>query len=384
MDEKSQLLFQALLKNALWETPITLVFEPNSDQWNRIMNFARKQAVTALIAEAILRNKQLWNLDDAFTKKLQMCIIRNVQENERLNEVLAQVVSLLRVDGIPSVLLKGQGVALNYIKPELRCCGDIDLYIGEGNYEKACQFMAQTVEDYTDASESHKHLHVTYKGVCVELHRIAEKLDPRKQDTYLQKITVKSLEKSTLPSHCFNGVDVNLPTDEFNAFYIFEHLWHHFLTGGVGLRQLCDWVRFLHTHAGTIDRTLLETNLKHMGLWTPWLVFASIAVEHLGLPTEDCPFYNVLYSGDALRIMRLITREGNFGKYNPERRKKHNNYITRKYASFRLQTHRYFILSRIFPKEIFSRYGYFLNNSLRRVILEMYTRNPDAPRTARK
>jgi hypothetical protein len=121
-----------------------------------------------------------------------------------------------------------------------------------------------------------------------------------------------------------------------------------------------------------------------MGLWTPWLVFASIAVEHLGLPTEDCPFYNVLYSSDALRILRLITREGNFGKYNPERRKKHNNYITRKYASFRLQTHRYFILSRIFPKEIFSRYGYFLNNSLRRVILEMYTRNPDAPRTVRK
>lgn len=28
----------------------------------------------------------------------------------------------------------------------------------------------------------------------------------------------------------------------FNAFYVFMHLYHHFLQVGVGLRQVCDWM----------------------------------------------------------------------------------------------------------------------------------------------
>jgi hypothetical protein len=385
MNEKSQILFRALLKNALWETPLNYTFEPTTEQWNQIMAFARKQTVTALIAESILRHEQMWHLEDTLKKKLQMTVIRNVQDHERLNRVLAEVVDLLSKHNIRAVLLKGQGVAQNYLKPNLRCCGDIDLYIGAENYEKACNIVADIVDNLDDALESHKHLHLEYKGVTVELHLIAERLDGKKRNDYLHALTIDTLEKGPLPFYCFNGVNVYVPADAYNAFYIFEHLWHHFLTSGIGLRQICDWTRFLHVHKDTIDRTRLERDLKHLGLWYPWLIFASIAVEQIGLPAEECPFYNVLYSGEALRIMRMITREGNFGKYSPERlNKEPKSYISRKFSSFQQQTRRYILLSRIFPREILIRYGYFLSNSLRRVLEETYKKNPDAPHTIRR
>ena len=38
---------------------------------------------------------------------------------------------------IPFILLKAQGVASNYPSPYLRQFGDIDIYVGDANYEAA-------------------------------------------------------------------------------------------------------------------------------------------------------------------------------------------------------------------------------------------------------
>ncbi len=386
MDENCQLLFQMLLRNALWDTPVKKTFEPTTDQWNQIMVCARRQAVTALVAEAVLRHQHLWTLDSMLKKKLQMTVVANVQENERLNKVLAAVTQLLNEHGIRSVLLKGQGVALNYPKPELRCCGDIDLYVGKQNYVKACQLMAQCVENLENATETKKHLHVLYMGESIELHRVTEDMEGRKFNNYFQTVTMDCLDRNELPSHCFNGTDVLLPPDDYNAFYIFEHLWHHFLDGGIGFRQLCDWVRFLHVHYRDINHTQLKLHLKGMGLWYPWLVFASIAVEQLGLPADECPFYNVLYSGDALRIVRLIYREGNFGKFNPLALKRHKKekYIVKKCLSLRLHSQRFLTIARVFPREVSRRYGHFLNKSVHRMMTEMKKEDFEAPFTIQR
>ena len=39
----------------------------------------------------------------------------------------------------------------------------------------------------------------------------------------------------------------------FNAFYIFVHLYYHFLQVGVGFRQICDWMLWLKRQEETID-----------------------------------------------------------------------------------------------------------------------------------
>ena len=84
--------------------------------------------------------QELWPRKEAMMK-LMMVRVRTEQMHQLLNSTLNQIVSALNDKDIPSVLLKGQGVAQNYRKPTSRSCGDIDLYTGLGGYEQACRII---------------------------------------------------------------------------------------------------------------------------------------------------------------------------------------------------------------------------------------------------
>ena len=73
--------------------------------------------------------------------KLMMVRVKTEQMHQLLNTTLNQIVKALDKEGVPSVLLKGQGVAHNYRKPSSRSCGDIDLYTGLGGHEQACRII---------------------------------------------------------------------------------------------------------------------------------------------------------------------------------------------------------------------------------------------------
>ena len=76
---------------------------------------------------------------------------------------------------------------------------------------------------------------------------------------------------------------------DFNAFYIFNHRWHHFMTSGIGLRQFCDWMLFLHKHKDEIDLGRLEKFLMDMDMMKPWQSFGCVIVDVLGMPEEEFP-----------------------------------------------------------------------------------------------
>jgi len=56
--------------------------------------------------------------------------------NYRMNDFLANIIRELEAAGIEPLLLKGQGVAQNYLSPEVRQAGDIDLLLHGEDYEK--------------------------------------------------------------------------------------------------------------------------------------------------------------------------------------------------------------------------------------------------------
>ena len=57
--------------------------------------------------------------------------------------------------------------------------------------------------------------------------------------------------------------------------------------------------------------------LDSLGLMKPWRVFGSLAVKYLGLPEEEMPFFAPRYDRKARRLLRLVLKEGNFGKARP-------------------------------------------------------------------
>jgi len=75
-----------------------------------------------------------------------------------------------------------------------------------------------------------------------------------------------------------------------NAFFLFHHMFRHFVSLGVGFRQFCDWILFLQHYHGEIDRQEFTERVRSYGLLYPMQVFARVAVEYLDAPEEIFPF----------------------------------------------------------------------------------------------
>ena len=129
-------IFFSLLRSALWGTDVQI--PEDFAQWGTVMKFAKTQALLGLVAEVLLTRNEIRNtLPEKFVEKLQHISMTNVGMHSQMNMTLQLLVPALRNAGIEPVLLKGQGLAKYYPTPELRQCGDIDIYVGEENYEKA-------------------------------------------------------------------------------------------------------------------------------------------------------------------------------------------------------------------------------------------------------
>lgn len=362
MDTTSGVLL-SLLRSALWDTAPEPV--PADVDWAEVMKLASRQTVTGLVADAVVRLPESSRPDADTMRRLQMMRVANIRSHALLNAKLAEVLKLFRAAGIRPVLLKGQGLAANYPDPTARQCGDLDIYVGDEAYDKACTLAVEKYGVHEEDSESIKHYHLNSAGVDIEIHRLAESLPGISADRKYQKWTLHHLQQSELRKLDIGGVEVEVPPVAFDAVYILNHTWHHFINGGIGLRQVCDWVLYLHRFHKQIDAACLRKDLKDFGLETVWKRFSYIAVNHLGLPPDECPLYEVDNPRLAMNVLQRILDEGNFGRYSKWRKKpRPKDYTAGKLHSFRMTSARYMELFLMFPMMALRYYCHFLTNGV--------------------
>lgn len=140
----AQQQFLELLRAGLWGKPADPdQFPIGATDWKEIFRIAKEQTVQVIIADGIeTLPQENWPPKEALMRLL-MVRVRTSQMHTQLANNISLIVNALNAEGIPSVLLKGQGVAQNYLKPESRMCGDIDLYVGKDNFEKASDLMCR-------------------------------------------------------------------------------------------------------------------------------------------------------------------------------------------------------------------------------------------------
>lgn len=358
-------IFLALVRNALWGTPCELKERPD---WPVLAGMARQQTLSGLIAETISGLPEDMQPDMKTKMQLHSVVTRIYQSHSMLNRRLAQVKTLLDDNGIRSVLFKGQGLALNYPNPLSRQCGDIDIYVGEKNFLKAMDLLEPGVPHDVRRFRHTKHFNVDSGGVHVELHRIAEILPGVMADRRFQEWTVNQLLESDLRSVEIGGVEVSLPPVDFDALYIINHAWHHFINGGIGLRQICDWSLYLHRFHDEIDAAQLKRNLKSFRLTRAWQVMGSIAVHKLGLPESECPLYTGEGDPYVEKVMDMIFNDGNFGYYSAEGRKpRPKGHLAGKFHSLKKQTRRIYNLLWISPAEVIHAWMWYVINGIRNI-----------------
>ena len=200
-----------------------------------------------------------------------------------------------------------------------------------------------------EESLTDKHYQVKMNGVYVEIHRAAETIVNKKQNDYYQNLAKTGLSRDLVPI-IVSETPVDTPADSFNAFYLFHHFVIHSIFGGIGLRQICDWVLFLHNRAGKLDTSVTETALAFFKLRDVWRLYASIAVDYLGLPAEEMPFYEAGLENRTSELLSLILEEGNFGYKLNRLEGRPSSMFFGKLYTMRLLSKRYFKLYRIYPE----------------------------------
>ena len=296
-------------------------------------------------------------------------LVTGINAHASANKVLAQLAKALGERGIKPVLLKGQGIASYYATPYLRQCGDIDLYVGEAAYEEACNVL----EGIIGAPGVHgsKHCQFDYgHGLSIEIHQQTETLESRKLDAFYQQISNAGTSEGLVPVH-FGDIDVLTPEDTFNAFYIFHHFWHHVMGMGIGMRQLCDWTVFLHTHIGKLDEARLGAWLDKFRLKEVWRVLGCLAVDTLGLEPEAVPFLEPAdekLHKKAAAFLEFVLEEGDNRDYKFGRDK---SAATHKTSTFLYILRKFAKLLPIFPGQAFSYLSHGISAGASKLLLKL-------------
>lgn len=333
-NHKSVDVFFALLRAGLWEQSVRLLpFEPID--FDAVYQLADDQSVVGLIAaglEHVVDRKVTKPEAVSFLKKVFTIESRNASMNAFIEEKVLE----MRRHGIYALLVKGQGIAQCYVRPQWRSSGDIDFFFDGENYAKAKSFYSKKVEFSEPEGAYSKHLGMTIDSWTFELHGTLRGGLSTRVDKVIDNIQADTFMNGHVRTWHNGDTDVFIPSPDNDIIFIFTHFLKHFYKGGIGLRQICDWCRLLWTYRDSIDRPLLENRLKQMRLMSEWRAFAAFAVDSLGMSAEAMPLHdpNLRWSRKASLIRFFILEVGNFG-HNRDMSYYHKYpYLVRKTVSF--------------------------------------------------
>lgn len=332
------MLFYDLLRIAVGKS-VSLTYIPSSEDWLKAYQTSRKQALLGVcfVGLQVLCDKR----PDAVANlpaKLRLQWIANaalVQErNELMDERCFQLQQLIGARGFRSCIFKGQANTRYYSEVckstpvwTYRQPGDIDVWI-EGGKKRVID-LVQTLAPTREVRETHAQLNV-FEDVEVEAHYRPGLVrdfivNARLQSFFRRHADDCFLNTVVLPS--FEGkYEVRVPVWTFDAVHQLTHIYHHFFTEGVGLRQCLDYYFVLSSKLRTSeDEKEVVKMVSSLGMsrfagalmWVLRTVFDLEEDKMLWNPSEE----------DGRFLLRKIERGGNFGQYDNCRNFHRMNYL---------------------------------------------------------
>lgn len=337
--------------------------------WEEVCRLADEQSVTGLIAAGIDTLPLSERPPQAVVLQLVGSTLQLEQRNRAMNSYINHLFKELRKAGIYSLLIKGQGVAQCYEKPLWRASGDIDLLLDAANYEKAKHHLIPVATNVDKEYTYLKHLGMTVDGWAVELHGTFLSRLSRRIDKEIVRIQDNVFKLGEVRAWRNGDTDVYLPSVDNDIFFLFTHILRHYFFEGIGLRQICDWCRLLWTYRDKLNRGLLESRIRKMGLMSEWKAFAAFAVKWLGMPPEAMPLFddndnhNVNLEKKADKICKFVLEVGNFG-HKQRRDYRGMSYLRRKFVSVWGRLSDMLRHFQLFPKDSIVFFGGVLRSGL--------------------
>ena len=249
---------------------------PSVNDWRVLYDFSVKQAVAGVCLYGVQRlpKEQKDGLPESLKMQWLSLAARIQQQNEVMNRKCAEVYEAIRREGFGCAVLKGQGVVRYYklrdksleLKSNsfgmLRQSGDIDVWLWkEGlslkeNRKEVIRF-ARTIQP--DATGAEHHVGVEWMGTDVELHyEPAYSCNPFANRRFRKWFM--DYDKSRFQ---FTDNGFCVPDAEFNRVFLLAHAFRHYMSEGLGLRQVMDYYFLLRNLNLDVNNNL---DLNHNNL----------------------------------------------------------------------------------------------------------------------
>ena len=215
------------------------------------------------------------------------------------------LVNLFKVNNIPFVILKGTSAAVYYPKPSLRTFGDIDFYVSDIYLKSALELLNNS--GYFIIHNNERHYGLEKNGIDFELHT---RFSCQHYED-IDHIVLRGLNNAydyKIGNYTFPG----LPSYE-NGIVLLGHIMQHLKDYGIGLRQIIDWMMFVHKN---LDDSAWNNRFKQLaveaGLEKLAVTVTYMCKKWLGLP-DDITWCNDADETVADQLLIRILDDGNFG-----------------------------------------------------------------------
>lgn len=256
MDRREQILWALLRKGLQIGTDVPATLFSGDPDWKWIYKMAARQGILAIVYDglAVLIDAGVIPADKQPERALKLQwgfnVVKIEQRFEQQKRVAVELADIYAEHNIRTVVLKGLAAAQYYPVQNHRPCGDLDCFL-MGEYERGNQICEQIKADVK--RDYYKHSHIVYKGLIIENHQFCTAIRGSKRaknfERELQKLLPAGQTTLIGDSH------LEAPDPLFDALFLTIHAWGHFLTEGIALRHLVDWMMLLDKHEQDIDWT---------------------------------------------------------------------------------------------------------------------------------
>lgn len=288
---------------------------PSGINWRDVMTLSQEQCVGAIafdgikaLNEHIDTNKNDFDFfmpDYAGVKYEWFGHCVDVEKkNQQQRMVMNEMGTIWAAQGIQAIVFKGQAMSLYYPVPFHRAPGDIDVFLTNYNFGNYISMVlgARVNENW------YKHSQISWKGELFENHRYLVQIRGGAKKKDLEK-TLRYLLFGDRLAH-FPNSDIFVPPIMFNALFLSYHGLAHFLSEGICLKQILDWVVFLQKEQEKIDWNLFYSYCEefHLRRWVDAL--NDISVHKFGVVVSNPNV--VCVSPYSEKILNSVLRDKDF------------------------------------------------------------------------
>lgn len=292
--------------------------KPSDEEWLVLFELCEKHAISGFVFPALDKLSELGQKTPTDLLFEWIGLAEQIKgQNTLMNLESARLTKMFENEGHRTAILKGQANALLYPDPLSRQPGDIDIWVSgrKEMVEKALRKLGLLEGDIskfnTDlATKNYHHIHLlrNENGIDVEVHF---RPSSGNYDPFTNHRLQAFLENEIDRDNELTEAGFRVPSLIFALIMQLAHIQCHFITEGVGMRQIIDYYFLLKS--GNKQLIIENGKLKYLGLEKMARALMWVLHEKLGL--EEKYLIAPMDEKRGKMLLAVMMEGGNFGHY---------------------------------------------------------------------